>query len=248
MRRFVSFRVVRDSAILLFAITFGSQCALGSIIDLTWTGKANGSDKLFLFGSNFVVTDADYTARFRYDTTVGFSENLTNGSEQVEGGTFFDPDTPIPLISSSITIAGVTIDVDGRYYSSLFRQSGQGASQFSALAQRLIDGNPNPFGGELFQRIFRTGDFYGLPLGRPGSFDITADDNPGGEFLFVDTILGETTQITLIPTRLVVSDASVVSPVPEPATCATVLFGISGLFGLIARRQSLKNKGTFNES
>ncbi len=195
------------------------SAASAALAKLTWTGVTlfGGNDGLGLFGpAEPHLGGAAYEARFIFDTTIGFTPNLINGSEQVDGGALYGPTSISPLVSASITINGHTVAMAGDYEGFYFRQSGEGASQISALAQRLIAGNPAPFGGELFQRVSRLGNFYGgKTLDLPGTFDFDASDSPGGEILVLNrdaagNLSGPTTQIQLRPLRLRVT--------PEPST------------------------------
>lgn len=224
------------------ALGLSAAPAQAALVDLTWSGTATGNDGLGLFGAPAFLTGVAYTATYRFDTTVGFSQNNTNGSDQVEGGSFFDPDQPIPLVSASLTINGITHDVDGDYYAMYFRQSGEGASQLSTLAQREIDGNVAPYGGELFQRVFRLGNFYGRPLDQPGVFDFDAADSPGGNFAFFNrdadgNLDGPSTGLSIIPDHLVIALAPSAA-VPEPATWAIMICGF-GLAGAELRRRRI---------
>jgi hypothetical protein len=211
-----------------------------TVVDVLWTGKTafGGNDGLGLFGpAGTMPGDVPYTAEFRFDTTIGFAENLITGLESVAGGTFFDPDLPIPLINASVTINGNMVSANGDYFSELVRQTGQGASLLSTLAQRLIAGNPAPYGGELFQRAFRGGNFYSLPLDAPGEFDLDASDNPGGQILVFNrdangNLSGPITQIQLIPSHVSIR------PVPEPS-CAMLLSTAGGALAVRRRRSAL---------
>jgi hypothetical protein len=110
-----------------------------AIVELTWSGVTafGGNDGLGLFGpAGAMPADVSYQAKFRYDTTVQFVENGTNGSEEVKGGLFYG--SPSPLVSASVTINGQTLGMGGEYAGEYFRQSGQGASNVSTLAQRAI--------------------------------------------------------------------------------------------------------------
>lgn len=219
----------------IVAAAFGLLAApvSAAFVTLTWTGETDffGNDGLGIFvPAGPVPQGTPYTATYVYDTSISFQANPIIGAEVVEGGVFFNPARPVPLVSAAVTINGSTLDMDGGYDSHYLRQSGQGASQISTLAQRLIDGNPQPFGGELFQRIFRGGDFYGLPLELPGEFAIDASDNPGGEVLFFNrdalgNLDGPTTQIRLIPSHLSITS------VPEPGSLALVISGLCCLLG-----------------
>lgn len=211
--------------------------ASATLIDLTWTGTTlfGSNDGLGLFGPpGLVDADTSYTARFRFNTSIGFVSNGTNGSEEVVGGTFFNPATPIPLVSADITIKGSTVAADGDYYSQFFRQTGQGASKISSLAQREPTAS---VGGELFQQVFRVGNSYSLPLDLPGEFDFDASDSPGGQFLQLNrdaqgNIVGSTTQIGLRPSHL-----SITLVVPEPATSMLALIGAVCGLSLLPRRE-----------
>jgi hypothetical protein len=230
----------------IFAIFFslavlGScvQSSAAAIVDLVWTGVTafGGSDNLGLFGPpGAMPADTPYTAKYRFDTTTSFFENGTNGSQEVTGGTFYDPDRPAPLISASITVNGAEVAYNGNYASSYFRQTGQGSSQISALAQRELS-NPQPYGGELFQRVFRTGNFYGaMQLDQPGEFDFTASDNPGGNFAYLNRDgagnLTGSSEFQLIPSHLSIT------VVPEPGAWAQALVGV----GLFFRRRAMTKR------
>lgn len=214
------------------ALLMGINLASAAIVDLTWNGTTafGGNDPIGLFGApGPVPAGLPYVAKYRFDTSISFFENGTNGSQEVSGGVSFEPDRLVPLISSSITINGIEVNVGGGFLSSYFRSSGQGASQVSTLAQRLLD-NPQPFGGELFQRVFRSGNFYGMQLDQPGDLVFDASDNPGGNFSYSNldpagNIIA-LTGVGLIPERVNIS------VVPEPASLAVAAMTLG--VGLVA--------------
>lgn len=223
-------------AICLTALGVWVPSSAAAIVDLTWNGVTvfGGSDNLGLFGpAGPMPADTPYRAEYRFDTSISFVENGINGSQEVSGGSFYDPDRAVPLISAAITINGVTVNFDGDFSSVYFRQSGQGASQISANAQRQLV-NPQPFGGELFQRVFRVGNFYDtMQLDQPGEFDFDANDNPGGHFLFAtpdsEGNLTGTSDFNLVPQHLSIS------LVPEPASGVLALAFVGVFFA--ARRR-----------
>lgn len=226
----------RVFAILVFLALLGAtaQPSAATIVDHIWTGVTafGGNDNLGLFGpAGIMPADTPYTAKYRFDTTISFFENGTTGSQSVDGGTFYEPDRPAPLIIASITVNGVDVSYNGDYASSYFRQTGQGSSSISALAQRLLS-NPQPYGGELFQRVFRSGNFYDTPqLDQPGEFGFTASDNPGGNFAFF-TLDGAgnltgSSGFQLIPNHLSIR------VVPEPTAWVLALCGV----GIFLRRR-----------
>jgi hypothetical protein len=231
------------------AISLSATSAQAALIDLTWTGLASGNDGLGLFGAAGAITGAAYTATYRFDTNVNFNANTTNGTEDVTGGSFFNPALASPLISASLTINGMSVSLNGLYDSQYFRANGQGQSNVSTLAQRELTGNPAPYGGELFQRVFQfTNNVYGGPsLTQPGTFNFTAADNPGGNFSYFNrdamgNLSGPTTGLSITPTSLVIAAAPVVTPptggVPEPASWAMMITGF-GLAGAALRRRRL---------
>jgi hypothetical protein len=229
------------------AVSLSATSAQAALIDLTWSGTANGFDGAGLFGAPGGILGASYVATYRFDTDISFTANATNGTEDVTGGSFFLPARPSPLVSASLTINGMTVSNNGLFDSQYFRANGQGQSNVSTLAQREITGNPAPFGGELFQRVFRfNNDSYGGPsLTEPGVFDFTAADNPGGNFSFFNrdalgNVDGGVTGLSIIPEHLVIAAVPVTQPggVPEPAAWALMIMGF-GLAGAALRRRSL---------
>lgn len=219
------------------ALAVLAQRSSAAIVDLTWTGvtQFGGNDGIGLFGPPSPIPGLiPYVAKYRFDTSISFVENGTNGSEEASGGVFFDPDRPSPWISASITINGATVSVNGEYAASYFRQTGQGASQISSLAQRLL-ANPQPYGGELFQRVFRAGNFYATPnLDQPGEFTFDFEDNPSGSFSYAnlapDGSIIANTQVALLPATLSIK------LVPEPA--ASVLAVVCAAVAMQRRRRT----------
>jgi hypothetical protein len=218
-------------AILFLPAFFGSASA--ALVDLTWTGTTLlGNDGIGLFGPvGTIPAGTAYTAKYRFDTSISFFENGTNGSQEVSGGTFYNPFRPVPLVSAEITVNGQTVPGGGDYDSVYYRQTGQGASQISTLAIR----EPSALvSGEIFQRVFRGGNFYTLPLNQPGEFNFDASDNPGGQFLQSNrdaqgNILAQS-QFGLVPSHL-----SITLAVPEPTSLA--IGAISGTLICLAGRR-----------
>ena len=220
--------------------------AQAALVQLTWDGMTvAGSDKIGLFGaptSNFQSTA--YRVTYVFDTQVSYTANTTNGSQDVTGGTFFNTFRPSPLVSASILVNGVTLAIGGSYYGQYFSQSGQGSSGIQAEADpdpALDQGSyPSPYTANLFQRVFRLGNFYGLPFDQPATYAFTAADNPGGNFGFAyrdaqGNILNNT-GFGLTPTQLVISTpgGGGGGAVPEPATWGMMILGF-GLAGSMLR-------------
>ncbi len=186
---------------------------------LTWTGTTffDALDNAGVFGPEgaLVPGGSFYTATYLFDTSIGFTENEINSSQQVEGGSSLVNTPPIPLVSATMTVNGGTADINGDYYSLYFRQGGSGALQSTmiCLAQREIDGNPVLFGGELFQRVSRPDDSWPLSLDQPGEFDFTPAENLNSNFLFIELDnqgnIAATTGFGLIPSHLSITSMSV---------------------------------------
>jgi hypothetical protein len=223
-------------AILFLLAFFGSATA--ALVDLTWTGTTLlGNDGIGLFGPvGTIPAGTAYTAKYRFDTSISFIEDGTNGSQKVSGGAFYNPFQASPLVSAEITVNGQIVPLGGDYNSIYFRKTGQGASQIGAFVLR----HPSTFvWGEISQRVSRDGNFYTLPLDQPGEFNFDASDNPAG--LFSQTNHGAQSNIldeTLF--GLVPSHLSITLAVPEPTSFICLVVGTLGIYPLLRRRRSVR--------
>lgn len=236
------------AAATLAGVLFAAQPSHAALVELTWDGvTARGVDKIGLFGAP--TTDfqsTTYRAVYVFDTSVGFVANPTNGSEEVTGGTFFNPPSPSPVVSAAITVNGVTLNLGASFYGTYYSRTGQGSSAILAEADAdpaLDQGTyASPYGTTFFQSVFRLGDFYGLPLAMPASYAFTAADNPRGRFSFLAldgqrNILNDT-GFDLVPTSLTIGAPAGGGggPVPEPSTWAMLILGF-GVAGAMLRRR-----------
>ncbi len=227
-----------DSILLVCVLLFSPTSMLrADLIELFWEGTTifDSQDNVGLFGNvgELIPAGTEYTARYVYDTSISFIDNPINSTQEVTGGSFFNPFRQSPLVNeATFTLQGNPVDMNGLYYGSYFRQSGQGVSNISTDAIAEISGNP-PFDGQLFQRAIRNDDSYGLSLNLPAVLLFGAGDSTDGVFSYrTRDALGNITAITgfqLRPTSLTVS------AVPEPSSFA--ITAISTAIGFAFRRQ-----------
>lgn len=218
-----------------------------NLVRLDWTGTIlfGGNDNLNLFGlQNIDLTGRAYTASYVYDTSVNFVENLTDSTQSVSGGTFFNPFRPSPLVSASITVNGITVAVGGSFFSTYFTQSGLGVS--GILTDAIADANldqgsfPSRHSGQIFNTARRLDNGFALPLDQAATYTFDASVNVSNSaFRFLtrdaqDNILGAS-GFGLRPERLVIAQLTA-GAVPEAGTWAMLIAGF-GVVGAAARRR-----------
>jgi len=237
------------ASLALASATAIGPAAAADLVRLDWTGTVlfGGNDNLNLFGlQNIDLTGRAYTASYIYDTSVNFVENLTDSTQSVSGGTFFNPFRPSPLVSASITVNGITVDVGGSFFGSYFTQSGLGVSGIltDAIADRNLDQGsfPSRYAGQIFNNARRLDNGFALPLNQTATYDFDASVNVANSaFRFLtldaqDNILGAS-GFGLRPERLFISQPGA-GAVPEAGTWAMLIAGF-GLVGAVARRRRL---------
>jgi hypothetical protein len=226
-------------SILLTSVLFAPVCtsARGDFISLTWTGTtlSDSQDNLGLFGPVGAIIPAGtiYSSNYVYDTSISFIENQTNSTQEVNGGSFYNPARPSPLVGNcSFTINGQTANLNGQYYGVYFRQSGQGISRISTDAIAEIGGSPL-FDGQVFQRASRNDNLYGLPLNMTGFFQFGAGDSTDGFFSYrtrdANGNFIAVTSFNLVPSSLTIS------AIPEPTS--VVLTSLAGVLLALNRRK-----------
>jgi hypothetical protein len=229
---FASFRLISVASVLL---AMSSLSIRADIVTLTWTGTTQSvsQDNVGIFGpiGQVIPANTPYSAVYVFDTTVGFFFNGTNSSEEVSGGTFFNPDLPSPLVGdATFTLNGITPALNGLFFASYFRQSGLGASLISSDTIAAIGGIPL-YDGQVFQRSSRNDNSYGLPLNQPGTINFGAGDSTFGFFSYRTrdsngNILAST-GINLIPTSVTIA---VQIPEPQPLVILAPLVAAIVLF------------------
>lgn len=234
--------MLKNIWLLLLAFFFSTSffsSAPADIVSLTWTGTtvSDAQDNLGIFGlvGQIIPAGTTYSSTYVYDTEVSFIENQTNSTQEVSGGSFFNPFRPSPLVGqTSFTLNGTTVALNGLFYASYFRQSGQGVSNITNDVIAEIGGNPL-FDGQILQRSIRNDNAYGLPLGTTGFFQFGAGDSTDGFFSYrtrdANGNIVAATGINLRPASLTIS------VVPEPSTLV-VLISFVGLSAFKRRRIS----------
>lgn len=216
-----------------------------ALIDVTWTGTVNsgnvGAAGAFgiqdTFQGNELAGQA-FTAKFRFDTTVGSLVQGAGFADLRGGAGFGDGSLPGPAVSATLTINGVTESFGDDFFAGYSRKSASGVSDIYTEVN-TADADI------LFLRVFRFDEnipFTGL--GETLAYDIGGPgDLPQGVFQQIDsgTILFggnlAPTKVTIAP--YVAPDPDPPSSVPEPASMALLGLGLAAVGVARGRRKKI---------
>lgn len=205
---------------------------------LNETGEFGSDERFGLSGLDFILS-------FIYDPDVGqqVSDAISRG---VQGGSALSPPSLSPIISSSLTINGVTRSLDGSYFGNVFvRQTdpdavvGANTDSVGHTAQSAGNATGNEFSYSVSAAL--NGDL-GVPLSLTTPFSLisTVDDfADGGTFQFFRREDGETVENVVgffLVETLTVSALDDVAPIPLPAGLPLLAAALGGLAVLRRRR------------
>jgi hypothetical protein len=211
-------------AIVLGLITIGFASTASAVtMQATYTGTViDGRDRTLLFGSGGILDGLSYIATFVYDTDIG--RQSSPQFNQVYGGAAFG--NPSPMLSSDITIGGMTFSFGGAHYGQA-TNSNDGAASYIYHAAQGASGTP-------FIYLYEYRDDLAIPLDITSAFAVVGEGlvAPGFAYQgFFDFGAGygalsiDSVKVTQI------------SAVPLPASLPLVVSGLACL-GLIRRRKA----------
>ena len=227
------------AGVAALAIVSSPTAASAAKMMATFTGSVDtGSDVTNVFGLGASLDGAEFSARYIYDTSLGF-EVLTPTYHSLVGGPGFGVGVS-PILSASITLNGVTqffdMGQDGAanvrnqdgwpqtfFYTNYFADGG-GISNWNYLQLFVLD-SPSP--------VLLTTPYTGThqPVNAP-----PIESNKVLKSVWVNGIQQTGFQAALTTRSVTLSPVGV----PEPATWAMLITGFFGLGAMLRRRRSLQ--------
>lgn len=202
--------------------------AKAEIVTVTYQGTvASGSDGVGVFGAAGADLVGDsFTAVYTVNDTLspvaandpGQLSLSEGGSELGDGAT----------VSATVTIKGVTVQIDGSYFSEAFQSTiNYGVAQ---VYEKATSGTAS--GESVDSSIYSYSDPWLANSDYHAPFSYTVQPGVSAYGTFYDSGSGSTTNLSLVPTSVTIADA-----VPESATWAMLILGL-GMIGFAARRRN----------
>jgi len=222
-------------ALALASGMIAAGSAAAGTVTITYSGTADGiNDPGDLFGLGPSVTSGAFVDTFVFDLSLGARSSCCGGADEILGGS--DWGTSSPLISSVLTINGHSVNFSGSSTGEAYYQPGVFAEATSWYV---------PGGASDTSRIHLIFGADTVPAAFETSFSGTWNGGQDGDYFSVcgpsqscnstdSTLFGN-----LHPTSIVATFSDGVAAVPEPATWALMLFGVSAVgAGLRFNRRS----------
>lgn len=234
----MSFKGIVGAAFACALVLAGSAASAGTIVTATYTGKITLlMDKDALLGTVIernTATDLAFTNTFVFDVDAGYritNPFAPNPNDNLLGGSAFFGGTP--LISSKLTINGVTLDFLGGYAQQQLTEQGR-------LHQSVADDRSN--GLARINHIAMQTDAPGL-LTTPFTGVTTGQDFFNGAASICVFTNGNCVQqrfrAFFAPETVTVTVREAPALVPEPGAWAIMLLGFAGMGAALRRARAV---------
>jgi hypothetical protein len=206
------------SGVIASTALMAAAPASATMLVATYTGTiSNGHDYTGVFGAaNSNLTGDSYTAIYLIDTTKGY-QSYSGGIDTAEGGSSTaHPGLGNPIVSSSVTINGITQTLTPLYDD--YTQAG-GAAPGPFIEQY---GNNSSTG--LYQLLYSYADNITTVTSIDQTLPLTSvTGSLGGEF---DIDNGASTPVYSVFAYFGLNGTVEIAPVPEPASWAIMVSGV----------------------
>lgn len=196
--------------------------ARAQLEQITFTGTVEASTNNGAFASLTDLAGASFTASFVFNTSIGAFAN--SGVIEYSGGSSVG--TTSPIVSTSLTIGGITVTPGGGFDGYVSNSNG---NEIAAGAE----GNP-PF--TVLTMSINTPN---LPFTLTGPLSYTVNPKTDSSIGQFETYSGGSPDTLTELLYLYPSTVTIAGAVPEPQTYALMLAGL-GFVGAVVRRRKLR--------
>jgi PEP-CTERM motif len=206
--------------------------ASASIVDVTYTGMVSGgADPAGAFGlAGANIVGDSYVAYYRINTSLPGTPGSSTTSATVNstaGGSGVGNTSPI--LSSTVTINGVTVSVGGSWYGYTYGENDGGAA--GDLSEQQQFASNSSCGCEVMQNfIYNYDGTLPASISTPFNYTIVPTDHQFAYF--------QSPADGVIYGNLTTLDVTVEGAVPEPSTWAMMILGFAGIGFMAYRRRN----------